>query len=807
MEQQISTKAVYAFNPRLKDSTTGRVMNKYHRGYAEPATAEQILQALKSPALAATLSSIRQGDEEKKSELVALCPHYSGFRDNHRAQEAIQPERFTYRTCIDVDDPAIVEKAVSNALQLNADELSVMYQMVQYVEYSARRKAHIWVLMPVGKTIEETQREFCQEMDIPYDESCITPERFIWTTGDEVFRADDWLKPLPEQQVEERREAFLMRGLDVDGRPLKKPDTTAQPATPTTATATTTATTPGDGAVIPADERTRYIFMACMKEAGLHPEDLTEVGGRHNAVKSILSVGANQLLTKGEMNGVLQEMMPQHWQSKDIRQLVDDFYQKYTDENQKMTQFQRQVFARSRRIGSAPAKTRTTATDSHEEEEATQAEGVYGDTASLSAIYANPRPPRLPRKLPALVQAVTSQTPLPMKANVAQGMFPPLGVYPRNLRFRYIDHQYRELRSNCLTIGGTGSGKDTSLKQPLKHITAPMVERDKVSRQRLKEYNDKYNARASNKDKPQRPEDIPIQYITANLTPARLAQLMSDAQGAFLYTHLHEFEQWYDIEGKSGNNCSFKNLKLADDEDNPFGQERAGAQSVNYMGPLGLNWNASTTLSKAQYMFRNVLVDGPLSRVCLATTPNCGLGAPIPVYGTYDKKYDETLAPYIERLKAATGQVYCKQAYRLAERLKAECDQFTQQTQDELFDNLTHRALVHAFRKACLLYVANGNKWEKSIEGFCRWSLHYDLYLKLKFFGDLIRQADSQTHTSHRGPRNLLELLPQEFTRQQAIHVRLQAGKGEEGTSNMLSQWKSRGYILQMTNDSFRKAQ
>lgn len=779
---------IFAINPRLKSSTTGHPMGKYHRGYAEPATAEQVLTMITREDVPLMVKRIRDGEEALKDELPTMCPHYAQFKNNHRAQSDIIPEAFTFKTCVDVDDKELVKQAILRAQEVNTDPLSDWEGMVECIERSPRMKVHIWIRLPKGMTIREAQEEFCQEIGVPFDESCITPERYINMTGDIIYRSERWLQPLSEEDVKERREAFLQRGLDVDGRPLKlveKP--VVENVTPSAAYS---------DEVTPANERTRYKMKECMQEAGLQQSAFVDEGGRHNAVKSVLSVGAAQLMTKGEFYGVLQELMPEHWQDKNIRQLVNDFYNKYVEESQRLTQFQRRVFAQSMRIG-------TSATASAEN---TQQTSVYGDKAPLNVIYSSQQPPLMPEKLPALVKLVTSKTPKTMKPTVAQGMFPSLGVYPRNLSFEYIDGQYRELRINCLTIAGTGSGKDTCLKQPIKHLTAPMVARDAVNRQRLKEFNEQYNAKASNKEKPTRPEGLVIQHVSANLTAARLAQLMDDSQGAFLYTHLHEFEQWYGIEAKTGTNCTFQNLKLADDEDNPFGQERAGAQSVNYMGSLGLNWNASTTPSRAQHMFNHVLVDGPLSRVCLATTPDVGLGAPIPVYGRYDKQYDEALRPYIDHLMAATGEQSCKQACKLIDRLKAECDLFTQQTQDEVFDNLNHRALVHAFRKACLLYAANGFKWEKSIESFCRWSLHYDLWLKLHFFGDLIRKADSQTQTSRRGPRNLLELLPDTFTRQDAISVRQQAGKNSEGTGNMLSQWVHRGYILQMTDDSYKKA-
>ena len=780
--------AIFAMNPRLRDQKTGKIESKYNRGYAEPVTVAQVMDKMFGPGsmdMKAIVRSIRQGHEELKEELPFLCPHYSEFRDNHRAQSDIIPEAFTHRTCVDVDDKELVEEARKRAMNVNQDPLSDWEGMVEYIEYSARKKLHIWIRIPKGMTIEEAQRAFCKEIDIPFDESCITPERFIYMTGDAVFRSMKWLQPLTEEEIKERREAYLERGLDVDGRPLKAPEAKSAPKP----------VEPSN--VYPADKRTRLIIKEIMKKEGVTTTDLTEEGGRHNAVKMLLS-HATQLLKEAEFLGVLRELMPQNWQDQNIRQLVKDFYAKYYDESAKLTEFQKEVFRKSRNLE----------TKQDEKTYALTAQ-VYGDTAPLAEIYASQQPPLLPAKLPNLVKTVTSLTPAELKATVAQGMFPPLGAYPCKLSFLYIDNQYRELRMNCLTIGDTGSGKDTSLKQPLKHITAPMAERDNINRQRLKEFNEQYNATKANKDKPKRPADLIIQKVGSDLTPARLSQLMDDSQGAMLYTQMNEFEQWYGVEGMRGQVCTFKNLKLADDEDNPFGQERAGVQSVNYTGPLGLNWNASTTPSKAQSMFRYVLVDGPVSRVCLGTTPNVGLAAPMPRFGRYDERYDKALKPYIENLQAATGEIECRPAYRLAERLKAECDQYTLVTQDEVFDNLSHRALVHAFRKACLLYAANGMKWEKAIEGFCRWSLHYDLWLKLHFFGDMIRKEGEQTKTSKRGPRNLLEQIATDaegaFTMSDAISVRLLNNKNEEGTANMLSQWKTRGYIESLPDGRFRK--
>ena len=781
--------AIYAFNPRLKNSTTGNLNRHFNRGYAEPATAEQINAMLQSKELAETVVAIHNGKEELKDTLPFLCPHYAQFQGNHRAQASIIPEAFTSRTCVDVDDKALVEKAIERTLEVNKDPYSDWEDMVEYIEYSARKKLHIWIRIPKGMTVAEAQQAFCKEIDVPYDESCITPERFIYMTGDEVYRSEKWLQPLTEEDIAERREAFLCRGLDVDGRPLKTPEDKMPDNKPTTYISATA-----------ANKRTLFYIREIMEREGLCKEIFQNEGRRHNAVKMILS-HATQLMSQSEFLGALATIWPGYINEKDIPQLIEDYYGKYCDKNQKLTVFQKDLFRKSLKLE----------TESEANREETPATILTGDIAPLSDIYASSRPPLLPKKLPKLVKAVTSQTPAELKATVSQGMFPPLGAYPHKLSFLYIDNQPREMRMNCLTIGGTGTGKDTSLKQPLKHITAPMVERDNINRQRLKAYNEEYNATKSNKEKPKRPADLIIQKVGADLTPARLAQLMDDSQGSLLYTQMNEFEQWYGVEGLRGQACTFKNLKLADDEDNPFGQERAGVQSVNYTGPLGLNWNASTTPSKIQDMFRNVMIDGPVSRVCLATTPNVGLAAPMPKYGRYDERYDEALRPYIENLQAATSEIECRPAIRLAEKLKEECDRYTLVTQDEVFDNLSHRALVHAFRKACLLYAANGMKWEKAIEGFCRWSLHYDLWLKLHFFGDMVRNADGQMHTSKRGPRNLLEQIPTDsegtFTFNDAISIRLKNSKSESGTGNMLSQWKTRGYIEALPDGRFKKVQ
>ena len=543
------------------------------------------------------------------------------------------------------------------------------------------------------------------------------------------------------------------------------------------------------------DERVRFVMEAVLKAKGLEKSDFTDIGGRHNAVKIFLS-GANQLLSKEEANGALAELMPEHWADENIQACVADFYDKYYNPTQKLTKDQEGIFTQSRRLKENESPQPTLELDANT------------PMHELTKLFASETPPAIPKDVPKLVKAVTCNTPDKYKATVAQAMFPGLMAYPKKLNFVYIDNQVRELRANCLIVAGTGTGKDSCTKQPLTRIIADMKARDEENRKRLKEFNDEFNSKASNKQKPQRPADLIIQTIKSDITKAALVQRMDEAQGAPLYVRINELEQWDKIEGSSGRGNQFTTLKLCDDEGNDYGTDRAGTQSVMGSGSLHLNWNANTTTAKAIKYFRYVLTDGPISRLCLATIPEEEIGAEISVFGTYDEKYDAALKPYIENLKQATGTIDCKEARKLARKLKDECADFARLSQDRVFDNLSHRALVIAFRKACLLYAANGMKWEKSIETFCRWSLFYDLYIKMTVFGDLIRHADDDIQTSKRGPQNLLVMLPTNFTLDDAKRVRQQQGLSTDDrhTKRMIRNWIRRDFVTQNSELSFKKA-
>ena len=778
---------------------------KDHRGYAEPFTSEQVDALLFGEWLKQMVADIRSGQEEKKDELPYACPHYERFRNNHRAQADIIPEAFTFMTCVDVDDKKLVKKAIKRSLELN-DEEGDWQGMVLRIDFSARKKVHIWLRMPVGKTISETQKLFCDEIDVPYDESCCTPERFIYLTGidEEVYRSENWLIPLSDEEIEERREAFLNRGLDVDGRPLKKEAGRTQ-GTGTSVTSQATSQmsqSPCATEVIEANERTRYVFMECMKEEDVTEADLVNEGGRHNSVKVVLS-HCNQLLSEGETLGVLKELMPNNWNDENIRTLVKAYYTDYYNPSQRLSVFQKRVFRESKRMGLDRAQGTGTTVPCIQSTDGSQSPCAAPTMdAPLSEIYASAMPPKMPEQQPKLIKLLTSNTPEIYKATVAHAVFPSLGAHLHQVQFRYTDNVLHEATLMNVAMAVTGGGKGC-IDEPINHIMADIRERDAENERRLKEYNEANNRKGANKDKLERPDDLVIQEIQADVTHAGFVQRLDEAQKRFLYFKLNEIEMFDQLKSKPGQ--QFVIICQAFDPGNRYGQTRAGSQSVNATVSIRFNWNSSGTIVAVQQYFSKVLTKGPISRINFCTIPEREIGAEQPVYGIYNEKFDEQLQPYIKNLTNASGIIVCKQAKQLALKLIAECAEFSRLSQDRVFENLSFRANVIAYLKACVLYVANGCKWEKSIEDFIRWSLHYDLWCKMRFFADGIRRAEYAAKGNIRGPRNLLALLPDEFTYQDAVNLRLKEGKTAEGTSNMLAQWVFRQYILRITDYSFKK--
>ncbi|MBO4672906.1 MAG: hypothetical protein J5616_00945, partial [Bacteroidaceae bacterium] len=548
-------------------------------------------------------------------------------------------------------------------------------------------------------------------------------------------------------------------------------------------------------------ERTLYIFDACMREAGLQENDLIEEGGRHNALKSILSVGATQLLTKEELIGVLQVRMAANWQDANIQTLVNDFYQKYTDSSQKMTQFQRKVFAKSRKLNGNDNGNLNL--DGNCQFLASQACRRYDESTVNCQLN---EAPSMPKKLPKLIELLTSKTPKEYKEAVAHAVFPALGTHLCNVRFEYTDYVEHEATLMNVLMAGTGAGKGC-IDNPIKHIMADIKKRDKENEDREKEWKKDCQKKGANKDKMVRPEGLVIQMIDPDMTKPALVTRLDEAEGHFVYVKLNELDLFNQLKGTTGNQ-HFQLMCLAFDPESEYGQTRVGTQSVTARPQCRFNWNACTTVLKGRRFFKNVLTDGPISRINFCTIPEQEIGADQPIYGKYDAAFDEALKPYIDNLVAARGLIECQQAWRLAKKLQAECAEFARLSQNDVYWNLSHRACVIAWLKACVLYVANGQRWEKTIEDFIRWSLNYDLWCKMEFFGEDIAKANrDDERVGKRGPRNLLELLPDTFTLEDAKRVRREQGMSNENhkCNKMIAQWVFRKYVLQITDYSFQK--
>ena len=527
-----------------------------------------------------------------------------------------------------------------------------------------------------------------------------------------------------------------------------------------------------------ANDRIRFIARGVMKEKQLEASDFLLEGGRHTTVKIFLS-GATQLLTKAETNAILAELMPQHWQDENIRQLVDDFYENYTKPSQRLLRYQEQLFTQSQRMG-----------ESSTTEETQEA------------------PPMMPEQLPGLIRLLTSRTPDEYKPAVAHAVFPPLATHLCNVQFRYTDNVDHEATlMNCL-MASTGAGKGC-IDEPISHIMADIKLRDRENEKREAEWKKDCQKKGANKDKLTRPEGLVIQIIDPDMTKPALVTRMDEAEGHFVYVKLNELDLFDQLKGPTGTQ-HFQLMCLAFDPGAEYGQTRVGTQSVTARPRCRFNWNACTTILKGRRFFRNVLTDGPISRINFCTIPETEIGAEQPVYGHYDAEFDEQLRTYIDNLVCARGRIDCPQAFHLAKQLQQECAEFARLSQNETYWNLSHRACVIAWLKACVLYVANGMEWEQSIEDFVRWSLRYDLWCKMQFFGEDIEKANygDATRIGTRGPRNLLELLPDEFTLADVKRIRSQQGLSNDGykCKRMMRNWMNRGYVIQNSEFSFQKS-
>ena len=826
------TQHVIALNPYRKGNK-GKVFSNsmavYDKVIASPEIKKMIQQIrgeLPIPKVDANdEKAVKKAQDRLKSELPFFCPHYGIFKNNVRRQENAQPESFMFQTIIDVDDREYVDKAIEKARELNCSD-SIWNSSLLHLCYSARKKLHIGIRLPVGMTIEETQKAYCEALGVPYDESCITPERMIYLTDkdSEIYRSKMWCAVLSEKEILMRRQAYLDRGLTVDGRGDAKVNSLQLKVnsngknvennrlsgndgnTAVSAGSAVQPAQPGDshGADAPhigdsggnqnagglgAREKNLIAFDLFTQAAGLGGMEIDTVGSRHSSLLAIMSAGASRVMEEEELMKVVRVKMPSYYQENDCHQLIHDFYAKYADNTKPMSREVMRVNALAEQKASQQVNSLQLKVNRADGNHTVQGSNLQ--VQSTGEDY--PDPPEMPKKLPKLVELLISRTPEIYKPAVAHAIFPPLATHLWKTRFRYIDNVEHEARLMTLLLAGTGAGK-SSVNRPIDFIMEDIRLRDAENLKREKAWKDEMLRKGANKDKRKRPENLIIQEIDADMTNPAFVMRTAEAQEHFLYTSLNELDQFDALKGSGSQ--QFRIMCLAADPGNKYGQTRVGTMSVTERVTIRFNWNASTTIQKGQRYFSKVLTDGPISRINFCTIPEREIGEDMPVYGTYDESYREALRPYIENLNKVTGLIECKEAFQLALKLKDENAEFARLSQDRTFENLSFRANVIAYLKACVLYVANGCKWEPEIDEFIRWSEQYDLHCKMRFFGDMIAKENyTAERSSKRGPQNLLQILPDSFTAAQLLAIRLEHGLDAKGTDMMIRQWLHRNYI------------
>ena len=822
------TQHVIALNPYRKGNK-GKVFSNSMAVYDKVITSpeirkmiQQIRGELPIPKVNANdAEAVKKAQDRLKSELPFFCPHYGIFKNNVRRQENAQPESFMFQTIIDVDDREYVDKAIEKARELNCSD-SIWNGSLLHLCYSARKKLHIGIRLPVGMTIEETQKAYCEALGVPYDESCITPERMIYLTDkdSEIYRSKMWCAVLSEKEILMRRQAYLDRGLTVDGRgkvnslqlkvndngknnennrlsgndgnPAVSAGSAVQPAQPGDshgADAPHIGHSGGnqDAGGLGAREKNLIAFDLFTQAAGLGGMEIDTVGSRHSSLLAIMSAGASRVMEEEELMKVVRVKMPSYYQENDCHQLIHDFYAKYADNTKPMSREVMRVNALAEQKASQQVNSLQLKVNRAEQQ--VNSLQLTGNRADEDY----PDPPEMPKKLPKLVELLISRTPEIYKPAVAHAIFPPLATHLWKTRFRYIDNVEHEARLMTLLLAGTGAGK-SSVNRPIDFIMEDIRLRDAENLKREKAWKDEMLRKGANKDKRKRPENLIIQEIDADMTNPAFVMRTAEAQEHFLYTSLNELDQFDALKGSGSQ--QFRIMCLAADPGNKYGQTRVGTMSVTERVTIRFNWNASTTIQKGQRYFSKVLTDGPISRINFCTIPEREIGEDMPVYGTYDESYREALRPYIENLNKVTGLIECKEAFQLALKLKDENAEFARLSQDRTFENLSFRANVIAYLKACVLYVANGCKWKPEIDEFIRWSEQYDLYCKMRFFGDMIAKENfTAERSSKRGPQNLLQILPDSFTAAQLLAIRLEHGLDAKGTDMMIRQWLHRNYI------------
>ena len=869
--------AFNGFRGGNKGSASCQPLSEYYKTISLPWLHEMVLQIRGEK----SIRSVDRADEAKiakaqqriKGQLPFRCAHYYRFLKNRRAQDNADPTAFLFQTTVDVDDKEYVDQAIERARELNCSD-TIWKGMLLHLEYSARKKLHIDIRMPVGMTIEETQRAYCEALGVPYDESCISPERMIFITDkdSEIYRSKEWYGVLPAEEISLRREAFVKRGLTIDGRGKQNfpqisqipqihsagsenvnsnhnvqnskfnvqsnrfqgtngdnavyAGSAAQPAQPVDSHRVDDSRlspagdhqAAGGVATQEASEKNLIAFELFKEAAGLSGMDIDTIGSRHSSLLAIMSAGASRVMSEEELMKVVAKKMPSYYNERDCHQLIHDFYAKYGDSSKPFSRDVIRINAAAEQVASGLAGGTVMGDAGYSLlagdckspgrlagfNSAWRLAGNHKVQSSKFNVQSDddeyPAPPPMPEKLPKLVELLVSQTPDIYKPAVAHAIFPPLATHLWQARFRYIDNVPHEARLSCCLLGHSSAGK-SCVQMPISMIMEDIRKRDQENLKREKDWKDEINRKGANKDKRKRPDNLIIQEIDADMTNPAFVMRTAEAKEHFLYTSLNEIDQFDALKGTG--NQQFRIMCLAADPNNSYGQTRVGTSSVTERVTIRFNWNASTTIQKGLKYFRRVLTDGPISRINFCTIPEREIGEDIPRYGTYDDAFRQKLKPYIENLCKFSGDIECKEAFELAETLKNENADFSRLSQDRVYENLSFRANVIAYLKACVLYVANGLEWEPEIAEFIRWSERYDLYCKMRFFGDAIKKAEKEgEQESKRGPASILALLPDEFSFRQVESMRADNGMKAKGTAKMLRNWVSRGYIQVKENGS-----
>ena len=739
---------------------------------------EEFVNVTKTDEVTSLINQIRATeDKDERRQLKGMlpfrCPHYFRFRDNHRAQDSILPEEFTFQTCVDIDDEEQVESALSRAYLLNSTEGGQWQGMLLHAEYSASKKLHLDIRIPVGMTIEEAQRAYTKALGVDFDADCCSPERMIYITDadSQLYTADGWQARLSDEEITLRREAYAKRGLTIDGREGKTPSNI-----PCLGGETNAVVTPpkheGQGEVFQGEvfptEYNGIPYALIVEELADQMGGAPEHGNRNDF---IFAMSCHLRHVCNDDPQWIRSILPDYGEQ---HERVTETIQNACKRKQSGAMSQKMVLTLDlcrRRLNMEQGKNREALT----------------------------KEPVMPRRLPAPVRIAISKVPDHCRAAMANAIFPAWATRMGGVRLEYADNSEMEATLMNVLVAPMATGK-SCIKKPIDICLKDIIARDALCRQQEQEWKDEQNSKSANKKGTLRPTDICIQVVDSDMTNAAFTQRLADAERAghkCLYTRMDEVEMLSKLAGGSSKEMVSRIVCRNFDTD-MYGQERVGALSVTARAPMRWCWNASTTPASAIRFFRKNVNDGTVSRLNFCTIPDIEDNGEIPVYKRYDEKYEQQMMAYLGLLDEAKdrGLIVCQQAKRMAAELNKLGVERAALFDDDGYRILARRAAVIAFRKACILYVMNGSKWSRDIDDFCRWSFDYDMWCKMSLFSEALNEdREIEKKVAHGGMANNLDLLPDAFTREECRSMRIQQGKKNPNPKDQLAQWTKRGFI------------